>query len=238
MLLTSPFKFATAAEPKSHEIRTLDNEAVVNNQILLLYNQLDFGSYSRLSYDVFNKAFRGFINLRKAGKLNAQRDIITICDFSLSSTQKRLWIIDLKKKKVLFNTYVAHGQGSGAEFPTAFSNNNNSHQSSLGFFVTGETYNGSHGISLHLAGMDDGYNDAARDREIVVHGADYVSERFIKEKKYLGRSWGCPAIPTNLTLPIINTIKEGTCLFIYYPHKQYLQTSGWINRKIPFGSMG
>ena len=233
VLLTSPFKFATAGEPKTHEVRTLDNEAAVNMFIARLYDQIDFGNYKHLSYEVFNKAYRGFINLRIAGKLNMQHDIISVCDFSLSSTQKRLWIIDLDKKKVLFNTYVAHGQGSGEEYATAFSNNNESHQSSLGFFVTGETYNGKHGISLHLSGMDEGFNDAAHDRDIVVHGAGYVSENFIKAKNYLGRSWGCPAIPAKLTLPIINTIKGGTCLFIYYPHKQYHESSYWLNRKIP-----
>ena len=134
--------------------------------------------------------------------------------------------------KVLFNTWVAHGQGSGTEYATSFSNTNSSHQSSLGFYVTGTTYNGIHGTSLRLFGMDEGYNDAAFDRDIVVHGADYVSEKFIKEREYLGRSWGCPAVPSNLSLPIINTIKDGTCLFIYYPEKNYLLASNWLNKKM------
>jgi len=197
------------------------------------YHQIDFSKCKTLSYEVFDKAYRGYLNLNNSGKLNKDRNIISICDFDLSSTEKRLWIIDLDQKKVLYNTYVAHGQGSGDEFATAFSNNTNTHQTSLGFYVTGDTYQGEHGTSLHLNGMDEGFNDAAYDRGIVVHGADYVSEKFINGQDHrLGRSWGCPAVPANLSLPIINTIKDGTCLFIYHTDTRYLHTSCWLNKKI------
>lgn len=236
VFLSSPFKTVSADEPKTNEARELNSnnsETGVDNYIFSLYKRIDFGNYQRLSYEVFNKAYRGFINLRNAGKLDAGKDIISVCDFSLSSSEKRLWIIDLGKKKVLFNTYVAHGRGSGREYASVFSNNSNSHQSSLGFYVTGATYDGSHGTSLRLFGMDEGYNDAAFDRNIVVHGADYVSEKFVRENDYMGRSSGCPAVPAKLSLPIINIIKDGTCLFIYYPQKNYLATSGWLNREIP-----
>jgi hypothetical protein len=231
VVLSSPFKTVSAYEPRTSDVRRPHNEA--NPELTsVLYNHIDFGSAARLSYEVFNKAYQGFINLRNAGKLNTLKEIITICDFSLSSSKARLWIIDLKNKKVLFNTWVAHGRGSGGEYANAFSNNSGSHQSSIGFYVTAETYPGVHGTSLRLLGMDKGYNDAASDRGIVVHGADYVSEKIAKDNDFMGRSWGCPAVPANLSGPIINTIKDGTCLFIYYPQKDYLQASAWLNKKI------
>jgi hypothetical protein len=143
-----------------------------------------------------------------------------------------MWVIDLAARKVLYNTYVAHGQGTGEDCAMMFSNKMNSHQSSLGFYVTSEVYNGEHGISLRLQGMDEGFNDAAFERDIVVHGAEYVSDKYISENQRLGRSWGCPAVPVKLAEPIINAIKEGTCLFIYYPQAKYLSNSYWLNRKI------
>ena len=143
-----------------------------------------------------------------------------------------MWIIDLKERKLLYNTYVAHGAGTGEEFATKFSNNFDSHQSSLGFYVTGGTYMGEHGNSLYLHGMDQGYNSNAYDRSIVVHGADYVCKQFINCNERLGRSWGCPAVPEKLAQPIISTIKDGTCLFVYYPEKSYLKTAYWMNKKV------
>jgi hypothetical protein len=221
------FKSVTATETIA-----ANNEASVENYIFSLYNQINFGKGDHLSFEAFDNAYHGYVNLRNAGKLNTDKQLLTICDFTLSSTANRLWIIDLKQKKVLFNTYVAHGQGSGEEFATAFSNNSDSHQSSLGFYVTGDTYDGEHGTSLYLNGMDHGFNDAAYDRGIVVHGADYVCGRFVADNQQLGRSWGCPAVPSKLSGTIINTIKDGTCLFIYYPQKKYMQTAYWLNKKI------
>ena len=222
-----------AVKPVSaDETKASNNETRVENYIASVYSQIDFSKCRPLSYDVFDKAYHGYLNLRNAGKLNTGKEIISICDFSLSSTENRLWIIDLTEKKVLFNTYVAHGQGSGDEFAEAFSNDFNSHQSSLGFYVTGDTYDGEHGTSLRLAGMDEGFNDAAFDRGIVVHGAQYVCNKFVCTNQKLGRSWGCPAVPEKLSLPIINTIKDGTCLFIYYPDKKYMNTGYWVNKKV------
>ena len=226
-LVASSFKVVSADEPVNS-----NNEATIESYISTLYNEIDFTKSERLSYEVFNKAYRGYMNLRNAGKLSTDKEIITICNFNLPSTENRLWIIDLAKKKVLFNTYVAHGEGSGNDCSLSFSNNANSHKSSLGFYVTGDTYNGEHGVSLYLNGMDEGFNDAAYDRGIVVHGADYVCNKFVSANQRLGRSWGCPAVPTKLSLPVINTIKEGTCLFIYYPDTKYLQSSYWMNKKI------
>jgi hypothetical protein len=210
----------------------LVTEARVENYISQLYKQIDFSKSTTLSYDVFDKAFRGYLNLRNSGKLNTETEVISVCDFSLPSTENRLWVIDLAKRKVLFNTYVAHGEGSGDDSANSFSNAFNSHKSSLGFYVTGDIYQGEHGTSLRLNGMDVGFNDAAYDRGVVVHGADYVGNKFVASHNRLGRSWGCPAVPTALYKPIIDVIKYGTCLFIYYPDNKYLASTSWLNRKI------
>lgn len=193
-----------------------------------IYSAISFENSNTLNPEVFNKAFLGFTNLKKAGKLPENSNLISIVDFSLSSTQKRLWVIDLEKKVVIFNSLVAHGKNTGEEFAQKFSNTESSYQSSLGFYITESTYNGSNGYSLKLLGMDPGYNDAALQRAIVMHGADYVSEDFIKSQKRIGRSWGCPAVPRALAEPIIDTIKGQNCLFIYYPDQQYLSESAWL----------
>lgn len=192
-----------------------------------IYRQLQFADET-LNFEVFEKAYLGFQNLKKSGKLQSTVNLLSVCDFSLSSNKKRLWVIDLDEKKVLFNTLVAHGKGTGEEFATNFSNTEDSHQSSLGFYVTEQTYNGDNGYSMRLFGMDRGYNDAALERCIVMHGANYVSENFIKSEKRLGRSWGCPAVSREMAQPIINKIKNGTCLFIYYPDEKYLASSKWL----------
>lgn len=222
---------ANAHEP-TKELNTVSNSKQVDEYISGVFKKIDFSKTGHLSYEVFEKAYHGYLNLRNAGKLNNDRQVLTICDFSRSANTYRLWIIDLAKSKVLFNNFVAHGQGSGEEFATDFSNRQDSHQSSLGFYVTGETYEGEHGLSLRLHGMDAGYNTAAFDRGIVVHGADYVSKEFIQGNERLGRSWGCPAVASRIAPAVINTIKDGTCLFIYYPSKSYLKTAYWLNKKI------
>lgn len=195
-----------------------------------IYNQISFGKEAPLSKEVFKSAYTGFLNLKNAGKLNPESSIITICDFSLSANVKRLWVINLDNSKILFHSLVAHGQGTGDEFARNFSNNENSHQSSMGFYVTDATYNGDNGYSLKLKGMDAGYNDAAYSRAIVVHGADYVCESFVKCNQRLGRSWGCPAIPRDIAPKVINTIKDGNALYIYYPNQKYLAKSVWLNK--------
>ncbi len=170
-----------------------------------------------LRYEVFHKAMVGYLNLRREQQLNPERHLLTVIDFEQSSTQKRLYILDLDAKKVLYNTLVAHGQGSGEDLANRFSNEPDSHMSSLGFFVTGDTYEGKHGLSLHLLGQDQGYNTNAFSRSVVMHGAEYVSEDFIREHGRLGRSHGCPALPPELTAPIIKLLQGGTCLFLYSP---------------------
>jgi hypothetical protein len=203
-----------------------------------IYSQIDFGKGQPLSKLVFRKAYTGFLNLKEAGKLASNTHIITVCDFSLSANDERLWIIDLNTSKVLYHTLVAHGQGTGEEFATQFSNIENSHQSSLGFYATGETYMGDNGYSLRLLGFDNGFNDAAMSRAIVMHGADYVSKSFIKNNQRLGRSWGCPAVPQAQAKGIINTIKNGSCLYIHHPNKAYHSRSVWLNRVPKMNHLG
>ena len=197
-----------------------------------VYEGFDFSKHGNLSFEVFEKAMTGYLNLREAGKLNSRKPLLTVCDFTRSSAQYRLWVLDLEKKQVLIHDYVAHGQGTGDEFAKAFSNVNESHQSSLGFYVTGDTYQGQHGQSLRLHGMDAGWNNAAYERAIVMHGANYVASEFVKAQGRLGRSWGCPAVSNKLAPKIISAIRGGTALYIYYPNKQYLKTAVWLNKKV------
>ncbi len=204
----------------------------VDEYIRAVYNSFDFARNGNLTYEVFEKAMTGYLNLRAAGKLNTRRSILTVCDFTRSSSQYRMWVLDLEKKKIIIHHYVAHGQGTGDEFAKAFSNVNESHQSSLGFFVTGDTYQGQHGTSLRLHGMDAGWNNAAYDRAIVIHGADYVCRESVQAQGRIGRSWGCPAVNEKLAPEIINAIRGGTALYIYYPNKQYMKTAYWLNKKV------
>lgn len=184
---------------------------------------------SGLDTAVFIDAITGWYNLREAGKLPPDSKILSIVDFNLPGSRKRMWVIDLERRKLLFHTLVAHGKGSGGARALRFSNREASHQSSLGFYLTGEVYQGRHGRSLRLDGMDAGFNSNARKRAIVVHGADYVSPGFIERVGRLGRSFGCPAVPAELSDLIIEAIKGKTVLFIAGPDPQYV--SEYLNEK-------
>ena len=175
----------------------------------------------------FSEALKGFYTLKEKGIV--QKDILTLIDFSLSSNAKRLWVIDLSTNTVLMNTLVAHGRNTGEEFATSFSNESSSFKSSLGFYATGEIYNGKHGKSLKLDGLEKGINDNARDRGVVMHAADYVSDNFINSHRRLGRSQGCPALPVQLTNEIIDTIKNKSCLYIYHPSRSHQSASKLIS---------
>jgi hypothetical protein len=163
---------------------------------------------------VFQKAVTGYLNLKLANKIGANSNIITVIDFNKSSREKRMWIIDVFNKTLLLNTWVAHGQGSGDDMANRFSNNNESHQSSLGFYLTDDVYVGKHGRSLRLDGLDNGVNSAARARGIVVHAADYVCQNTINQIGRLGRSFGCPAVSPEVAQTVINTIKGKTMMYI------------------------
>jgi hypothetical protein len=184
----------------------------------LLYKQMDLDGLIHL--DAFKAAYTGY---KKLNKLN--NPLLTVIDFNLPSSKKRMYVLDLAKQKVLFVSYVSHGRNSGENYATSFSNRNGSHQSSLGFYRTAGTYEGSNGYSLLLDGLEKGINDQARPRAIVIHGADYCSEEVIRFSGRLGRSFGCPALPKELTKPIIDTIKGGSLLFIYADQPDYLAMS-------------
>ncbi len=196
------------------------------------YQQLNFSAGETLNPVVFEKAVHGYLALKEANKLGDQSNILSICDFSLSSNHRRLWIIDMAQKRVLLNDLVAHGAGSGEEMATAFSNKDNSHQTSLGFYVTGETYQGQHGNSLRLIGMDKGFNCAALARGIVVHGANYVNNAYAAANKRIGRSWGCPAVNDAIAQKVIGMIKGGSCMFVFAGDKKYDRTSYWANKSV------
>lgn len=167
-----------------------------------------------LRFEVFQKALTGYLNLKQAGRLADNQERLTVIDFDLPSTEKRLWVLDLEEHKVLFHTLVAHGHNSGENEANSFSNTDQSNMSSLGFYVTGHEYEGKHGHSLRLQGLDEGFNTNALARSVVMHGADYVSEAFIKQNGRLGRSLGCPALPLDQYSQIIDAVKGGSCLFL------------------------
>lgn len=182
----------------------------------------------QLDIHLFERAYLGYIDLKLSGVIEPQNHIFTIIDFSLAASSKRLWVIDLKNNEVLFHTFVAHGENSGKEYAQYFSNELNTHKSSLGYYLTQETYRGKNGISLRLKGLEYGINHNTRKRYIVLHGADYVSTKYLKENGTIGQSKGCPAVPIDLHEQIIASTKQGSCLFIYYPEADYLRNSAYF----------
>jgi hypothetical protein len=209
--INSAFSF----KPKNIKL----TETVVNNsneaKADVVYHNLMTNNFMLPNKISFTKAMEGYFLLKEKGAI--QKDILTLVDYSLSSKENRLWVIDLKNNIILYQSLVSHGRNSGNEYAANFSDKPESYQSSLGFYVTGETYYGKHGYSLRLDGMDKGVNSNARARAIVVHGADYVSEQFAKQNGRLGRSLGCLALSQELTKEVIDTIKDKSCIFVYYP---------------------
>lgn len=228
-LLSLPFSFAKSAtgtkysRPVSRVTTATAGSSSVSSTIKSVYDSLHLG-ISGLSREAFDYAKKGFDKLVEQGKI-INRSVIAIADFSQPSTKKRLYVIDLRNYRLLFNTYVAHGRNSGLQEANSFSNEPSSYKSSPGFYVTSDTYNGKHGYSLRLEGIERGINNNAHDRAIVMHGADYVSQSFVNAQGYLGRSQGCPAVPVQEATPIINTLKGGSCLFIYSPDQNYISRS-------------
>lgn len=191
-----------------------------------LYDSLQLDKFG-LTKAALEFAYRGHQVLEEKGVLS-NPDILTVCDFSQSSLSKRMYIIDLKNYKLLLNTYVAHGRNSGLDYAEHFSNKPESLESSLGFYVTKNTYQGKHGLSLKLSGLERGFNDNAESRDVVVHGAPYIGDQRANSA-YMGRSFGCPAVPQKLAPIVINLIKNGTCLFIYHPNESYVENSSILN---------
>jgi hypothetical protein len=210
-----------AGKPVKGLLTRLNFEDSVRN----LYDMIGLESYD-LDYKVFRLGMVGYYSLQKEGALN--KDLITIIDFAKPSTEKRFYTIDLKNMALRYHTYVAHGRNTGENMATSFSNIPHSNQSSLGFYVTGETYVGSKGYSLRLDGKEKSFNDRIRSRAVVIHAADYATETWIKRYGRLGRSQGCPALPPDVSREMIDTIKDKTAIFTYYPDENYLNASRYL----------
>ncbi|CAG5080180.1 murein L,D-transpeptidase catalytic domain family protein [Parvicella tangerina] len=204
----------------------------VEEEILLDVNSFAEDTYNHLGtkdlfFKPYNLALKGYYKLLANNKLR-NADYLTIVDMTKSANEERMFIIDTKSWQVVHTSLVAHGMKTGDEFAQTFSNVESSHQSSLGFFLTGEVYNGKHDMSLKLDGLEYS-NNKARERGVVIHAADYVSHDYIKENGRLGRSYGCPALPRSGYESVVEKIKEGSCFFIYYPEKEYMKKSKFVN---------
>lgn len=189
-----------------------------------LYNELNLNG--TVHYDAFAEAVAGYGLIRDRSK-----DVLVVIDYTKPSSEKRMCVINMAEKKVLFQTYVAHGRNSGLKYATSFSNTPGSHQSSLGFYVTENTYQGRNGYSLILHGIEKGINDRARERAIVIHGAEYCNPDIISSSGRLGRSHGCPALPTEVNKPVIDSIKEGAVVYIYAGDEEYLHRSPILSQR-------
>lgn len=195
----------------------------VQRQVTIIASQI-----GNIDKNVLRLSLVAYVNATKKGLAN-QKQLLTVIDYSKPSTEKRLWVFDLKNGKTLFNTWVSHGKNSGGLTPNSFSNVPGSLKSSIGVFVTDETYMGGNGYSLRLRGLERGVNDNAYRRDIVIHGARYVDSNVVKQYGKVGRSWGCPAVSLNLIVPLINTIKEKTLVFAYYPDRTWLSRSTFLS---------
>ncbi|MBL4593280.1 MAG: murein L,D-transpeptidase catalytic domain family protein [Flavobacteriales bacterium] len=180
-----------------------------------------------INEEAFNIALKGYYSLLSNNELENKK-YLTIVDMSLSSNTERFYVIDMELQQLVYRSLVAHGRNTGEEFAYNFSNKQSSYQTSLGFYKTAETYDGKRGFSMKLDGLEYS-NSNARDRGVIIHGADYVSKKFITENGRLGRSLGCPSLPMNSFVKVVEMLKEGSCLFVYYPQKYYLSKSKMVN---------
>lgn len=211
--------FIIPVSKSNTESKTVDKPEE-NNSVSECYQlYTDMHLQNEVNYKAFEEAYTGYQKVKEIKK-----NIVTLIDFTKPSTENRLFVLDMKSRKVLYSTLVSHGKNSGEKYATSFSNENNSLQSSLGFYITENTYQGKNGYSLILNGLEKGINDHAKQRALVVHGAAYSNPSVIKSGR-LGRSFGCPALPQSLSRPIINTIKDGSLLFIYANNEKYRKDS-------------
>jgi L,D-transpeptidase catalytic domain len=209
------------SESRNAEVKMVISEAVMIYADMSLEN-------TGLDEKAFEYAWRGYHNLLKKNMIR-KKSVLSICDFSQSSCSKRMYVIDVRHRKLLYRTYVAHGQMSGEEYASSFSNEPDSYKSSLGFYITKRTYYGRNGLSLRIDGVDTGYNDMAGKRNIVLHGSSYTTDKYLANYGTLGTSLGCPAIPSAISPRIIRAVKNGSCIFIYHPTTAYLENSTIIN---------
>ncbi len=228
----APTKSNPASETSPTTTESLNSaEAITENlsieeEINLLYHVFSENNTSIPSLESFSNGMKGYYKLLDQGLV--EKEILTIIDFSLSSTKKRIWVMDMKNNEVLIHSVVSHGKNTGDEFATKFSNTLNSLQSSLGFYVTGETYFGGNGYSLFIDGMEREFNSRARERYVVIHGAAYANPESIANMGRLGRSYGCPAVPTAITKEFIDTIKDKSVVYIHSNDKTYAERSEMI----------
>ncbi len=215
-------------EGKEESYCIAGNKKTVVAATELLYQRL---SEPDLPLTAFQSSIEVYRRLAEEGQITNDR-VITIIDFTKPSSQERLFVIDLVGEKIIFKSLVAHGKNSGENYATSFSNNPDSHQSSLGYYLTDKSYVGRHGYSLLLDGLEKGINDNARKRAVVIHGAEYVSQRYIVSNDRLGRSFGCPALPEETASEIIDTIQEKSLLFIYSTDRNYCKNSSFFNSSL------
>ncbi len=242
LIFTSAFQEKTDISNLSTNYLIHDNE---DGKRLVTLQSDEFRAYSarfhhQLRYDdgqdtiapkILNYALQGYLFLKHTDELASDR-YLTVIDFTLFCNKKRLWVIDIDTKKVIFNELVAHGAQTGEEYAKYFSNKYGSNKSSLGFYTTGGTYFGSNNLSLKLSGMEAKFNSNAFARGIVIHGASYVNGDLVTRKERIGRSFGCPAVSQKINTQLVNTLKGGNCLFIYSTTADYLQKSAILNANL------
>ena len=182
----------------------------------------------KIDYSIFQKAYLGYVQIP-----NKNPGVLVIIDYTKPSNEERFYVLDLNKKKLVYSTRVAHSKNSGLEIPLEFSDDPNSYQSSLGFFLTLGEYNGAYGYSLRLKGLEENINANAESRAIVIHGGDIVNDEYIKKYGFAGRSLGCPVLPAALTKEIVNYIKHGRVLFIYGNDEEYIEESYYLSKLAP-----
>ena len=224
-ILSTFLYFSNAQTGLSKERQLALKKAELN--IKELYSELNAAQYD-LSFTAFRYAYIGYQTMKKQHRLN-NKELFSIIDFTKDCNSKRFYTIDLEKMKIVYYTYVAHGKKSGERMATSFSDAVESNKSSIGFYITGSTYNGGNGYSLILHGDEKGYNSNLAKRSVVVHAADYANEDYIARNGRMGRSLGCPALPENIYKQVIETIKEKTMIFAYYNDAKYLKTSKYLN---------
>jgi len=195
---------------------------------LKVYHETGLDKYTDI--ETLETCLIGYLNLKRR-EIIKKDALLVFIDYRKPSTVKRFFVVDLKRRKLLYKCLVAHGKNSGERFACSFSNRPGSYKSCLGFFVTGQPYSNKHGYSLNIKGVEPGINDQAERRRIVIHGADYVSRQFIKKYGRLGRSLGCPALSKSIAKPVIDTIKNGSCLFIFGNDKTYLSRSKVVDAR-------
>ena len=218
-----------AANPR-HLSRSMFEYSDSVRKPLDLFDSLDLGKLG-LARRAYDYAMLGYKALKAKGLLGND-EILSIADMTLPSSKKRFFVVDVKKYKLLFVTYVAHGKNTGLDKSLFFSNEPESNKSSVGFYTTKSTYSGAHGYSLRLDGHEIGFNSNAESRDIVVHSANYVGDAVVKSQGYLGRSLGCPALSPAIYRQVIEKIKNGTCLFVYGNDSKYITDSKLIKQKV------